>query len=605
VTRERGTYVSTKGDKGYLDAGEGFFKHWGHPNVKRVDTMEEVVDDLAGARGHIDTFRIVSHAYGQELQLGFLRGLGNDSFSKDDAALQSAQDFRTVLAPLRILDDTTLAEDLGILAADNVTGPLLKTLGVGATPPAPGTPRSLLVRALLEEHFVDAITLDDGKAPRRFPHRNVLDRYHSIGLTTWGRLVEADAAPADRPAIRRAIASLRANIPGVLSGAGRTYQQPQAEVDSMADPILAPGGGGLKPEIERDIQEGGGSGPYLTKLAAVRANVDEKTHIEIRGCNVGEKPEFLDQIRALFGRPGHLPSIEAPDLYEYYFRLSYQTYTRGARSRQVLADTWADAGSGLAESYDDTIRMRKGELTRTVNEPTLEVLAAKYGYDAEKLRLLNPELVKLPALPSGTAVWLVARPPVPAGTNRTFKDFCQNVLGDATLEATIRGYNPGLKRTVWDRASDPAAPELKANDLVWLVPESMTNRKSSNFWERAGANPLPLRKTLASPARQLPDLQADLDAGTGFVGFDRNLSKPVARLDNTQGAGEIGSWLVTQGYAPGATAAKLAAPFKRGFTAAANATYIDFLSPMYPEAAVTDVLFPSDPRYPKHIIRRP
>ena len=43
---EFGTYVSKKGDQKYLDAGARYYTDWGFPNVKRVTTVKDVLDDL-------------------------------------------------------------------------------------------------------------------------------------------------------------------------------------------------------------------------------------------------------------------------------------------------------------------------------------------------------------------------------------------------------------------------------------------------------------------------------------------------------------------------------------------------------------------------------
>ncbi|HEY5951377.1 MAG TPA: DUF4157 domain-containing protein, partial [Kofleriaceae bacterium] len=86
---EAGTYISTVGEKPYLDAAVEFFKFWGHPNIKRVASMEDVVDDLATKKGHIDTFRIVSHGSNGRMQLGTARSLPADNFNSDQAKLRT------------------------------------------------------------------------------------------------------------------------------------------------------------------------------------------------------------------------------------------------------------------------------------------------------------------------------------------------------------------------------------------------------------------------------------------------------------------------------------------------------------------------------------
>ena len=72
---EFGTYVSKKGDQNYLDAGARYYTDWGFPNVKRVSTVKDVLDDLDRSRGVIDKFRIVSHGNFAGLELGAVPGL--------------------------------------------------------------------------------------------------------------------------------------------------------------------------------------------------------------------------------------------------------------------------------------------------------------------------------------------------------------------------------------------------------------------------------------------------------------------------------------------------------------------------------------------------
>ena len=46
----------------FLDNAAVYYKSWNYPNVKRVSAMEQVLDDLGNAKGHVDKFRLVAHA---------------------------------------------------------------------------------------------------------------------------------------------------------------------------------------------------------------------------------------------------------------------------------------------------------------------------------------------------------------------------------------------------------------------------------------------------------------------------------------------------------------------------------------------------------------
>jgi hypothetical protein len=78
---ERGSYVSTQGEAPYLDAGAKFFSSYGHPNVKRVGGLEQVIEDRDTGKGHIDKFRLVAHAGTSGLEFGFLKNIHTNLFT--------------------------------------------------------------------------------------------------------------------------------------------------------------------------------------------------------------------------------------------------------------------------------------------------------------------------------------------------------------------------------------------------------------------------------------------------------------------------------------------------------------------------------------------
>jgi hypothetical protein len=81
-------------------------------------------------------------------------------------------------------------------------------------------------------------------------------------------------------------------------------------------------------------------------------------------------------------------------------------------------------------------------------------------------------------------------------------------------------------------------------------------------------------------------------------------SRPNIHLDVTKKETAIGDWLAKQHFDPnGKTAAELTKLYRVKYSEKVAGTYVAFLSQGYPN--VTDPIFPDDPRYEKHIIRRP
>jgi Domain of unknown function (DUF4157) len=584
---ERGTYVSTIGKAAYLDAGAAFYRHWGYPNVRRVGSMEDVVSDLVTGQGHIDAFRLVAHGDAGMFELGFLRGIPSSLFTATEAGLRGPAEFRTRIAERRIMDDTTFSAEVNDLFADPIAGPLLVGLAnvtpgpvivwLGVPIPllnvGPASPIDLFLRAVLEGHFLNELRLPNGAVPH-IRNRAVLDRFVQVRRDAYSALIVAQAPAAQQAAVRRNLAALEARVTPALQGR-RTLQLPQAEIDTLADPIMDPNRPRLRPDIEREVSESAG-GPYVTQLARVRARVDQNTHIEIRGCNVGGQPAFLDALRNHFGEGNRLPSVSAPDLFQYFFQIGDVATFRFNRPAEV--QRFGTDFPRIKQMFVRAERVRRREAWPVTNEPDLPNFAARYGLNLNELRQLNPEYMNR-NLSEGELVWLVARPPISAGNAGSIEQFCEQVLGKGNqfLWPRIWSYNPQIR-----------TPALTPQDSLWVVPPALRNRVAA-----------------ADPSQQ--DLQAALQGGTAFVGFLGGQEKKVlVRLDDPQQAAEFAGWLAAQHFDFQArSAVALERRFRGDFGQAVLGTFVQFLSPSYPEFTVQDTLFPSDPRYGAHIIHRP
>lgn len=574
---EHGTYVSKLGEKDYLDAGARFYKTWGHPNVKRVSNMDDVLTDLDRGKGPIDKFRIVSHGSSTGLELGLLPQLSPEEFGADAAKFTTQKRFRKQFAKMKLVSESFFKRIYRLLQTDTKTRALLTVLGAGKRTPAATSALGIVLRAIVDQRFLADVKLPSGKRPR-IAHRAQLNAFVNQRLSLYRKIVvNTGTAKIERKKRTKAIAELIKHLPAVLASNTITFTPMEQQVaDSLADPFLE--GAGKQKRLRRDLTKSvreGADGPYLRKLRRVKNKISDKTHIEIRGCNVGRKPALLDTYRGYFGRSGNLPSISAPDLYQYFFRLSFQTYLKNSTEDAKLEAAFAEPSTGLARGFEDLKRMQAGEMTRVVNEKKMTDLAIKYGFNAAKVRKLNPEIKNPNKLKPGDVVWLVQRRTVNAGIYRTLSDFCKGYLGNQYTWPKVWGANPTIK--------NPS--KLKPNQVLQLPAAVLT-------------------PPVATAAPTVQEFTAAVRSGKLVAGLSTEHNKPIVHMDNSKRAKALAEWLVAQKFDPkGRTAVALSKHYKKRFRKAAERTYIGLLSRSYP--TIVDPIFPEDPRHDKHIIRRP
>ncbi len=591
---EQGTYVSKIGDPLYLDAGAEYYKTWGFPNVQRISTIQEVLTDLDKATGTIDKFRIVSHGAGAGIETGLMPGLdaqpseGFDFktwFGQEGAGFTNQARFQKhwVDQGLELVDESFFRRILSDTRKDAAFKLILDRLDAGSTTPARDTPAGILLRAMVDKFYLTAVKDPDDKAVA-FKNRAILDQFCQLRISTYTPIVVHAAPLADQPAVQKAIADFQAQLPKAFEDAGLHFGTVTADdAKTRADPYLEQGAStpALKKDIKISLAESAeGGGPFLKKLRSVQSKITPATHIEIRGCNVGSDVTTLDSFRNFFGAAGQIPSISAPDLYQYFFRLSFETFRPGAGGDANIKRRFDAPGTNAAQAFEDRKRILGGEMTRVVNETKFSELAAKYGYQVADLKRWNPEITDPDALTAGQTVWLVMRSPAPAGGFAKLKDFCAAYVGDAASLADVQAANPQIQ--------NPDA--LSPADMITIPPK----------WQQpriAGAKPT--SADFASAIRA-GEAQTAVDQTKGAT----TENHPVTYLDDTKAADSIGAWLAKQQFDPkGRTAAELSKLYAGKFTEQAAKTYMNFLSRGYPK--IEDPIFPEDPRYSKHIIRRP
>jgi hypothetical protein len=580
---EFGTYVSTKGDANYLDAGAQYYKEWGFPNVKRVSSVKDVLDDLDRSRGTIDTFRIVSHGRSEGIELGGVQGLNTlpsegwdmkDWFTKKGSEFQTEDRFRKHFTESNyqaLVSESFFQRIVTDLRKDKTMLPILTRLGANQNTPAGDTPLGIVLRALVDRFYLGKVKLDTGGAPT-FTNRSVLDQFINTRVSTFRPIAVHSVPTASQPDLEKAVGEFSTELNAAFDGAGLTFSTVTAdEAKTLADSYSESGTGPakLKTDISTTLgeaKEGGGS--FLKKLRSVKGKIASSTHIEIRGCSVGEDTGTLDLFREFFGEAGKLPSISAPDLFQYFFQLNYSTFTQNPTDVTALEDAFTTADTNVEQTFGDRKRAQAGEMMRVVNERSLDDLATKYGLKSSDLERWNPQIIDPKALVSGEEVWLVMRPSVPAGKHKTLKAFCTDYIGDPKAEGELKAANSQLN-----------ADALTAIDVI-QVPASRQAAK------------------IAAPKPKTADFVSAIRGGDTVTAINAQ-NKPTTYLDDSKRATSLASWLEKQHFDPqGRTAAQLSALYAGGrFSAQAAKTYINFLSRSYPN--IVDPIFPDDQALPE------
>lgn len=600
---EHGTYVSTIGSSPYLDAGEQFYRTWGHPNVKRVAHMGQVLDDLDTATNPIESFRIVSHGSSLGLELGLLPEIASDYFwaqpvGDTPAATRYTTEsgFRKEFANKRILVESKFVEIYNALWKDAATQALLTTLGGAKDPPNEESNLGIVLRAIADERFLADVELADGGKPD-IPNKAALQAFIKLRRDTYGKLL-VEAKPKDEQAdAKKAIADLGKKLPAVMAAARISFGKiDKDEAKTFADDFVETPGkrSGLKKSFTRSIREGAG-GPFLKRLRSVRSKINGKTQIEIRGCNVGKDAKTMEGLRAFFGNPDALPALSAPDLFQFFFQLNVKSYHKDEEAD--LEAAYGDSRLGIQTAFEDLRRMKAGEVIRLHVGGKLDDLAKKYGFDASKARRFTPEIEKFDELKEGDLLWLVQREVVPLGRHKSLDDFCQQYLGNRYLWPKVLAVNPGIGDPKLlgpgDRITVPrdllgkpfAAVGTGKNDFVAAVRggEAVAGLASAiDVKQRTRRGVVTTEQTFARP-------------------------RPVLHIDDARRNEALGKWLAAQKFDPkGRTAAELSKRFGKSeaqFETGRAGTYVQFLTRGYPNAV--DPIFPEDPRYDSHIIRQP
>lgn len=573
---EYATYISTNIEDGkeFIDGAQGYFKNWGYPNVKKVDTVEDILLDLAKSKTNIDKFRIVAHANPTGLKLGMMKDLSPGGFGKSHAELNTKQAFNNMVAPVVLMDDATFTSWTTTLLGDPAAQPILAGLGITAVPGVSSN-AGLMLRGVLEGVFMDIAELDTG-GPVTFKNRALLDKFNNLRRNSYSEALTTGMDVKATAAFRKNLAALPAAAIAALAAKKTTVKFTQSEADSFGEGLKNDAGTDLKDEIKVGIREGSGKGSFLKNLESGRKPITKATHLEIRGCNVGRDKNVLESFRSFFGSAGNEPMVTAPDLFEYFFALNFQTFTGSPADTKSMQDLWANDAQ-FGKDYNFYNRLRKKDLIKVASnaDKKLDEVITRYSLSlsAAELKQLNPEIKDPDNLSLGQEIWLKARQiPVDAGVT-TMDDFCTKHFNGTGMKADILKNNPGIK--------DP--DKLTTGQIIEVAPAALSAKTGYISAEITQA-----------------DYEKDIRSGKAHMFLSGN--KPKIIMDNDKYPSAFANWLAAQNYGiKKETAADLEKKLKG--EAYLRSRYLNMLSHNYPDPI--DPILPDDPRYAGHIKKAP
>jgi hypothetical protein len=330
------TFVSTvaAGHQGYLDAAVAFYKLWENETAIKIGSYQEIVSSLATAKAPLPEFRIVAHGDATSLFLPLLKA-GEDFASQAGLGLQTQESLATELGGRAHLAADMTATIHGWLAADATAKPLLAKLGLAA---APGGMLQEFLWWVADEYLAVNGQESGTGTPTTDAERTALrDRVTRAQTAVKG--LAAKALPAGATATD--LAELRTRSLAAFAAAGWQWPLAPGDLKAKLAAFDTPDAAATLREVK--------AGTFEDKLKLVKARVSDKTHIEIRGCNVGNNDDFLNGIREFFGTQPGLPSISAPMLFQFFGRPGITVVPGG--SNPPLADSLKFL---FEETFDDT-----------------------------------------------------------------------------------------------------------------------------------------------------------------------------------------------------------------------------------------------------------
>lgn len=266
--------------------------------IVNIESLQDVVDSIADGRVTIDKrLRIITHA-GASLFVPLFRGVPNNEDTSKELLHAAAESDEKAIAELvsnvRIdVDAAAGTTPIWKHVATQLSGNANATkFGLSDTTPPVDPMRSFMQRHL-ERAAIAASTIITG-GPNT--------------LTQGQKDVHTEA-------LNFLLAALRKQLTAGGSGTDDEVKQLGSDIEAL----VGVGGFTLSfsflPPIEylaaalKQVK-----GNFRSQLNKARAKLKDKA-VDIRGCSIGFDRDYLEGVAKLFGNPGALPEVTAPDLF--------------------------------------------------------------------------------------------------------------------------------------------------------------------------------------------------------------------------------------------------------------------------------------------------
>lgn len=304
------TYIAGQNPRGdgFLRDATAYHNAW-QLRPRLVNSMEDIVDHLAGGRGNVGRIRIVTHASQTNLFTALFRGgspgiLENElrAFSESDVAGLEAR-YGTGL-----LTSATYTAILNDLRANNPA--VLRPFGLDAAGAVPTGAVQRLIRLSSDLLMQTVGTVDPALSPQE-------------------RATVGQQRGTIQTSLRTMLAGLRQEVQQQPpAGAGVTAQQAQ-DLETAITGLqtfnftlgLQPAGfvGGLS-SANAAFNRG-----FRAHLNTARGRFNASSWVDIRGCRVGGSQTYLQAVSGFFGTGNDKPHVSGPDWWQSFPTLGYQT----------------------------------------------------------------------------------------------------------------------------------------------------------------------------------------------------------------------------------------------------------------------------------------
>lgn len=304
------TYIAGQNPRGdgFLNAAIDYHDAWGL-RPRPIDSMQDIVNHLAGDRGDIGRIRIVTHASRTNLFMAMFEG-GTPGILEgvlSGFAQSTGAGMHALLGP-GLVDPRTVGDIVTDLR--NTNAAVLAPFGLDqrAAQPAGAVEQLILRSAELLMHTTGAA---------------------DPGLTQAEQAEATRQAPIITASLRPAIDELKRQVQlPAPDGAGVTAQQ----ADDLHAAILGintftftlvPQPADFVTDLDAANRET--AGDFYDKLARVRARFKSTSWVDIRGCRVGGTESYMRAVQDFFGQGADKPHVSAPDWWQTFPMAGFRT----------------------------------------------------------------------------------------------------------------------------------------------------------------------------------------------------------------------------------------------------------------------------------------